>query len=76
MHVRLHLNLIGALNMKVILMAIGIVGLVGCGQIDREMAKITGNGSSTCYKGVEYVQFTSGASVAYNTDGTVRTCEN
>jgi len=54
---------------------IATFSLIGCGQIDKEMAKITGKGSSTCYKGVEYVQFTSGASVAYNTDGTIKLCD-
>jgi len=61
--------------MKLILIMMPIIALVGCGQIDREMAKFTGKGSATCYKGVEYVQFTSGASVAYNTDGTIKLCE-
>lgn len=59
---------------KIILTTILIGSLVGCGQIDREMAKLTGAPSPVCYKGVEYVQFTSGVSVAYNTDGTVITC--
>jgi len=52
----------------------GALLLTGCGQVDRGIAKITGDPVAVCYKGVEYVQLTSGASVAYNADGTVRTC--
>lgn len=55
--------------------SLSFVSLVGCGQVDRTIAKYTGDPVAVCYQGVEYVQFTSGASVAYNVDGTVRTCK-
>lgn len=60
---------------KLILISLTFVSLVGCGKIDRQIASITGDPTSVCYEGVEYVQFTSGSSVAYNTDGTVKTCD-
>ncbi len=49
--------------------------LIGCGSIDKSLAHITGDGSETCHEGVMYLQFTSGTSVMYNTDGSVHTCE-
>jgi len=60
--------------MKILLGTILALALTGCGQFDRNMARWTGDPTAICYKGVEYVQFTSGASIAYNQDGTVRTC--
>lgn len=48
--------------------------LIGCGIIERSAAGVTGGGYETCHDGVAYVQFTSGASVKYNTDGTIATC--
>jgi len=44
-----------------LLVIIFALGLTGCGRIDRAVAGITGNGTETCYKGVVYLQFTSGA---------------
>lgn len=52
---------------------VGILLLTGCGAIEREVASFTGY-SKICVDKVEYIQFTSGASVAYNTDGTIKTC--
>ena len=46
----------------------------GCGAIDREVSKVTGKGSETCQDGVIYLQFTSGATVKYNQDGSIATC--
>lgn len=51
------------------------VFFVGCGAVDRSLAKFTGDATETCHDGVMYLQFTSGASVAYNKDGTVKTCD-
>jgi hypothetical protein len=45
-----------------------------CGWVERKMATYTGH-SSICVEGVKYIQFTSGASVAYNQDGTIQTCK-
>ena len=50
-----------------------ILVLPGCGLFERVDAGLTGS-STLCVDGVEYLQFTSGASVAYNTDGTIKTC--
>ena len=47
--------------------------LAGCGKFDRGVAKITGS-AQVCVDGVLYLQFTSGASVKYNRDGTIATC--
>lgn len=48
--------------------------LIGCGRMEREIAEFTGGGYETCHDGVAYIQFTSGATVKYNTDGTIATC--
>ncbi len=50
-----------------------LVSLSGCGYVERFAAKATGY-STQCVNGVEYIQFTSGASVAYTQDGKVKTC--
>ena len=52
--------------MKKYILVLLVVLLSGCGVFERSAASITGGGYSTCYEGVTYVQFTSGASVAYN----------
>jgi hypothetical protein len=51
------------------------LNLTGCGKVDRDIARLTGNPVKVCYQGVQYVQLTSGASVAYNTDGSIKLCE-
>lgn len=57
-----------------ILFFVGLLTLAGCGEIERGVAGITGGGFETCHDGVRYVQFTSGASVKYNADGSIATC--
>lgn len=57
---------------KLVLLALALT-LAGCGKFDRGVAKITGN-AQQCVDGVLYLQFTSGASVKYNRDGTIATC--
>jgi len=47
--------------------------LTGCGWFDRVAATATGY-ARMCVDGVEYLQFTSGATVAYTRDGKVKTC--
>lgn len=49
------------------------VMLTGCGCVDRATATATGY-ARVCVDGVEYIQFTSGATVAYTPDGKVKTC--
>lgn len=47
--------------------------LTGCGLFDRVAATATGY-ARVCVDGVEYLQFTSGATVAYTRDGRVKSC--
>lgn len=47
--------------------------LAGCGGAARFGATVTGH-ARTCIDGVEYLQFTSGVTVAYTTEGKVKTC--
>ena len=56
------------------MLAVAAVAILsGCGYVDRVAASATGH-STMCVEGVKYIQFTSGASVAYNKDGSVKTC--
>jgi hypothetical protein len=48
--------------------------LVACGGAAQVGARVTGY-STHCVDGVKYIQFLNGASVMYNRDGTVKTCE-
>lgn len=57
---------------RLFLLALAVT-LSGCGKFDRGVAKITGS-AEVCVDGVRYLQFTSGASVKYNRDGTIATC--
>ncbi len=56
------------------LLILMVVMLSGCGNVDRLSASVTGY-SKMCIANVEYLQFTSGASVAYTTEGKVKTCK-
>lgn len=49
------------------------VSLTGCGWFDRKVAVFTGH-SVACIEGVKYLEFSSGASVAYDRDGKVKQC--
>lgn len=59
--------------MKIILLSLTMLSLIGCGQVSRSTAALTGY-SVECVDGVNYIQFTSGSTVKYNRDGTVNTC--
>jgi len=59
---------------KIACIVAGVAILSGCGWFDRKMASITGSATHECVGGVEYLQFTSGASVAYKPDGSIKTC--
>lgn len=48
--------------------------LAGCGKLDRTVAHYRG-WSEICVHGVQYLQFSSGASVEYTTDGHVKNCQ-
>lgn len=52
-----------------------ILLFTGCGAIDRSLANVTGDGSETCHAGVKYLQFTSGASVMYEQNGSIALCK-
>lgn len=60
---------------KTILILSTVLVLGGCGWFDRQVASVVGGATKTCMSGVLYYQFTSGAAVAYNPDGTVKTCK-
>jgi hypothetical protein len=60
----------------IVLLGLGVtLTFNGCGAIQRETAKWTGDGSETCHDGVMYLQFTSGVSVKYNKDSSIATCK-
>lgn len=63
--------------MRMTLMIIGLLLVViilsSCGKMDKSMASLTGH-STKCIDGVNYLQFSSGATVKYNQDGTISTC--
>jgi hypothetical protein len=48
--------------------------LTGCGNFSKGIASVTGF-DKTCVDGVQYIQFTSGDSVAYDTTGKVKVCQ-
>lgn len=60
---------------SLIVMATAAILLTGCGYFDRKIAAVTGGATETCVSGVLYLQFTSGASVAYTPDGKIKTCK-
>jgi hypothetical protein len=64
------------LKKLIILLALAFVFTTtsGCGILERIGAKVTGY-TEQCVGNVLYYQFTSGSSVAYNTDGTIKTCK-
>ena len=61
--------------MRLFLFVLLALMLSGCGKLDRLFVAITGDASETCHDGVTYLQFTSGASVKYNADGTIAKCK-
>lgn len=61
--------------MKYVIVGLCAMFIVGCGKIDRTIAAYTGKPANVCVSGVLYYQFTTGAAVAYNKDGTVKVCQ-
>ena len=59
---------------KLLLVIAATLTLSGCGWVDKQEATWTGY-SDNCIDGVMYYQFRNGASVAYNADGSVKTCK-
>jgi hypothetical protein len=60
-------------NMKIPVIAL-LVWITGCARFDLLVPHPT-KLSESCIDGVKYIQFPSGASVKYTTDGRVSTCE-
>ena len=58
--------------MKITILLMTVL-LTGCGWADRVAATATGY-ARVCVDNVEYIQFTSGATVAYTPDGKIKTC--
>jgi len=63
----------GGTMRRFVLLTVVAFGVAGCGGFKRVEASITGY-SFVCVEQVQYIQFASGVTVAYNTDGTVKTC--
>jgi hypothetical protein len=61
--------------MKMMVLILSMLLISGCGTFDRAQSALTGNASKICIGGVEYLQFTSGTSVAYTPDGRIKTCD-
>lgn len=59
---------------KLILVGL-VLSLSSCGWFDRKVAAITGGASKTCVDGVQYLQFTSGATVQYDRENKVVYCK-
>lgn len=60
--------------MKYVITAILVMTLTGCGWFDRTLSSVTGGPSKTCFEGVTYLQFTSGATVHVDLNGKPRPC--
>lgn len=60
--------------MKYIILAAVALTLSGCGAGERIYASVTG-WSVICVEGVSYIQFVSGATVQYTTDGKIKLCK-
>ena len=60
--------------MKMLLVAVLALGLTARGKVSQIEAKLTGN-AIECVQGVHYIQFSSGVTVMYNQDGSIKTCK-
>lgn len=59
--------------MKYVLLLLVLAPLTGCGAFSRSVASLTGY-DTACVDHVKYVQFVSGASVKYSSDGKIEVC--
>lgn len=59
---------------NILILSLLAFGLTACGKTDQLVAHYTGY-SKVCVDGVQYIQFTSGASVQYDQTGKVITCK-
>jgi hypothetical protein len=60
--------------MKKFVCIVFVFFLSGCGVVNRGIAQYIGH-SKECVDGVEYIQFSSGASVAYTLEGKIKLCK-
>ena len=59
--------------MKILIILITGLTLSSCGFLERSTAYMKGY-SKQCIEGVMYAQFTNGATVLYNRDSSIKTC--
>ena len=63
------------MNIKIMaLVGICVLALAGCGKLNRTLAHYRGF-AEVCVHGVDYLQFSSGASVEYLPNGKIKTCQ-
>ena len=60
--------------MRILFLLSAVVLMTSCGRCSREMAGIKGY-YRICVDNVSYLQFTSGSTVEYSPDGTIKLCE-
>jgi len=46
-----------------------------CGWYDRQKSNLLGSATVICHEGVSYLQFPSGATVQYDTNGKIKGCK-
>ena len=63
-------------NVVLCLLATMLISLGGCGQANQLYSSVTGSAGETCIDGVMYLQFVSGATVKYKTDGKIALCKS
>ena len=62
-------------GLTTILAAVILLSVTACGQLDRELASMTGSANKTCIDGVTYLQFTNGATVQVDQTGKPVACK-
>ena len=61
-------------KMYILLVGVLSLSLTACGKVSQIEAKLTGN-AIECVQGVQYIQLSSGVTVMYNQDGSIKTCK-
>jgi len=62
--------------MRILILLCLVFALSSCGAVQHLGAWVGGSGLETCHDGVMYLQFSSGATVAYNKNGSIKLCDN
>ena len=57
------------------LIIITLIFISGCGKIDQLKANYSGQPTEVCIENINYLQFTSGATVKYNKEGKISLCK-